>query len=83
MYALSENPANTRNLEREPMTIGNATHFAAWMIKNANDPTITDENRSILYANWNLDSDRGYGYLSWSGTIKGTRPYEVENETYL
>ena len=52
------------------------------MIKNANDPGISDETRKVIYANWNLDSDRGYAYLAWKGTIPNSDPYDVENEEY-
>jgi hypothetical protein len=24
----------------------------------------------FLYRNWNLDSDRGYGYLTWRGAVE-------------
>jgi len=83
MYALSDSPEQTRSIERDRRAIGNATNFTAWMIRHANDPNITEEIRSMLYSNWNLDSDRGYGYLTWSGTIQHADPFNVENERYL
>lgn len=83
MYALSSSPEQTRSIEQRRITIGNATVFTAWMIAHANDPGITDENRSILYANWNLDSDRGYGYLTWKGTVPDADPFTIEDEEYL
>lgn len=82
MYALSSSPGQTRSIEYDRISIGNATDFTAWMIRHANDPNIAAEIHSILYANWNLDSDRGYGYLAWGGTIPHTDPFNVEDEKY-
>jgi len=39
---------------------------------------------SVVYTNWNLDSDRGYGYKSWrSNPLKLTPPTMVTNEKYV
>lgn len=83
MYALSNSPGQTRSIESDRRSIGNATDFTAWMIRHANDPNITGETHSMLYANWNLDSDRGYGYLAWKGTVPHADPFTVEDEEYL
>jgi hypothetical protein len=68
MYAFADAPANTRSIERDYRTIGNATAFTNWLIGNA----ITGMDPSMLFADWNLDSDRGYGYKNWKGTLKET-----------
>jgi hypothetical protein len=26
-------------------------------------------NPNVVFTNWNLDSDRGYGYKTWSGKL--------------
>lgn len=83
MYALSNSPGQTRSIEGDRRSVGNATHFSAWMIQHANDSNVTEEIHSMLYANWNLDSDRGYGYLAWRGRISHTDPFTVEDEEYL
>jgi len=83
MYAGSNSPDQTRSIAFDRKAIGNAIAFTAWMIQHSNDPNITAEIQSILFANWNLDSDRGYGYLSWRGTIPHAEPYDVDNEEYL
>jgi hypothetical protein len=68
-YALSATPIDTRALESDGIRIGNALDFTVWMIKNANESTISDETAKAIYADWNLDSDRGYGYKSWDGAF--------------
>lgn len=78
-YALSTSPEKTRQLEQKKLSIGNATDFTAWMIEHAKD----DEIAHIVYADWNLDADRGYGYKTWSGTVPNNDPYVVEKEEYL
>ena len=83
MYAHSESPGQTRSIEYDRLAIGNATDFTAWMIRHANDPNATAETLSILYKDWNLDADRGYGYLAWKGNVPNTTPFDVQNEQYL
>ncbi|HEY43860.1 MAG TPA: zinc dependent phospholipase C family protein [Anaerolineae bacterium] len=82
-YARSSSPEQTRNIESSEVSIGNATDFTAWMIQHANNPNITEEMRSVLYTDWNLDSDRGYGYLSWEGHIPHAGSFAVDQEGYL
>lgn len=61
-YAYVKTPKQTRDLESEEHKMGNAIDFAVWMIKNAYaDP--------VVYTDWNLDSDRGYGYKCWKATL--------------
>jgi len=82
-YARSNSPEQTRSIELREESIGNATDFTAWMIQHANDPDITEEMRSALYTDWNLDSDRGYGYLSWGGYKSQAGSFAVDQEEYL
>jgi hypothetical protein len=68
-YAESPNPGTTRRLARVCRKIGNATDLTAFMITTANDPSAAERERNAAHANWNLDSDRGYGYKTWSGKL--------------
>ncbi len=81
-YALSNGPVETRSLQSDRLSIGNATDFTAWMVANAHDPHRPPEVDAVLFADWNLDADRGYGYRAWSGVVPHADPYEVEDETY-
>jgi hypothetical protein len=78
LYAFADAPTNTRSIERDYRSIGNATAFTGWMISNA----VSGMDPNMLYANWNLDSDRGYGYKNWKGTLKQTET-ELETEEYV
>lgn len=60
-YASARTPAATRVLEKNEEKIGNAIDMTKWMITTA-VKTIDDAN---VFVNWNLDSDRGYGYKDW------------------
>jgi hypothetical protein len=83
-YAISaENPGQTRSIQGDCLSIGNARDFTAWMIQNAHESNLSDEILKILYTNWNLDSDRGYGYRAWAGIVPNADPYTVENEGYI
>jgi len=84
LYTLSaDDPAKTRSIQYDRRSIGNATAFTSWMIKHANDSTPDTEIQKMLYADWNLDSDRGYGYLTWRGKVPEDDPYDIENEDYV
>jgi len=82
-YALSAYPGQTRSLQCDRISICNAKDFTAWMIRHANESNPTNNIQKILYANWNLDSDRGYGYRTWSGNVPNAEPFTIENEEYL
>ena len=60
-YALAKSPSETRSLESKGYVVGNAVSFSYWMIINAH----LKRSEDIVYTNWNLDSDRGYGYKCW------------------
>jgi hypothetical protein len=81
-YAAATDPAQTIGLEREepPKRIGNATELTKWMITAAVEESPEDE--PYLYANWDLDSDRGYGYKAWSGRLEPSEN-EIVEEKYV
>ncbi len=84
MYAHNANsPEQTRSLHRDYLSIGNSRDFTVWMIRHANDSDITASIRNMLYADWNLDGDRGYGYRTWRGNVPNDEPFTVEGEEYL
>ena len=68
-YAASPSAAATRKLESAGTRIGNAIDLTAWVIQAAADPTAEEETRTVAHTDWNLDSDRGYGYKTWEGVI--------------
>lgn len=78
LYAFADTPENTRSIQRDLRRMGNATAFTNWMISNS----ITGLDPNIIYANWNLDSDRGYGYKNWKGHLKQNR-LELNVEEYV
>jgi len=61
-YAKATDPSATRAIEEKKLEIGNAIDLSVWILQNANDQTKKD----IVYCDWNLDSDRGYGYKCWA-----------------
>ncbi len=60
-YVSANNPFETRGVAKQRKKIGNAIDFSAWLIKNATNKS----KKESVYCNWNLDSDRGYGYKCW------------------
>jgi hypothetical protein len=82
-YAAAAVPAETRSLAADRLAIGNATDFTAWMIRHAHGGARPEEIRRVLFRNWNLDSDRGYGYKAWLGTVPHAEPFAVEDEAYI
>jgi len=55
-----------------PNEIGSAVELANWMVTNPDEP--------VALTNWNLDSDRGYAYKQWMGSLPGT---DVDDEAYI
>ena len=82
-YALAKSPEETRALHRESSRIGNAVNFTTWMIKTASAQGVDQSLKSILYTNWNLDGDRGYGYKTWSGLVPENGSGNVIDEKYV
>jgi len=77
-YARAEDPQQTRALQAQRKNMGPAVPLATWMMINA-----TSDRR--VFADWNLDSDRGYGYRAWSGFIPkegDERDFRVQVEQY-
>lgn len=84
LYAEAESPAVTRQLGANGTAIGNATELTAWMIATAADPRASGVEQQMAFANWNLDSDRGYGYKSWFGDFaRADGAVEVRDERYV
>jgi hypothetical protein len=61
-YAKANSPTETRELESRRVTIGNAVSFSCWMIVSS----LNQAKQGIVFTDWNLDSDRGYGYKCWT-----------------
>jgi len=79
-YAAAKSPQETRKLQGSEFTIGNAIDFATWLITNAK----ISQSEALVYTDWNLDSDRGYGYKCWtSNPLKLTPPTMVTTEEYV
>ena len=60
-YSRAPTPEKTRELEMAGHALGNAVSLSRWLILNA----FLKNNLDIVYTDWNLDSDRGYGYKCW------------------
>lgn len=82
-YAASPSPARTRALYRRCLRIGNATDLTAWMIGIASNPEAPGAARAVAFTNWNLDSDRGYGYKTWRGILPPVPAIPVTDEFYV
>jgi hypothetical protein len=83
VYANSESPAQTRSIERDRLVIGNATDLTALMVGIASADEPTNGQESLVFTNWNLDADRGYGYKTWQGDIPSQGGESVESEAYV
>lgn len=81
-YASVRGPEQTRSLQSDRLSIGNATDLTVWMVANAHNANRPPEVDAVLFADWNLDADRGYGYRAWAGVVPEAEPYEVANESY-
>ena len=78
-YANLDSPRDLLNIQMKTKPIiGNALDLTTWMIKNAHN----DEEKNVVYTNWNLDSDRGYGYKIWNGETPSNE-YMWENIKYV
>lgn len=84
-YSEAKSPDATRRLAQRCLRIGNATELTAWMIGAAADPATPDDLRTVAHTNWNLDSDRGYGFKTWDGSVpfKNEPPATPVNETWV
>jgi len=83
-YADSSTPEMTIGIEQtNQFGLGNATDLTAWLVRHANDPNNNANTKKTVFANWNLDADRGYGYLAWEGKVPHDAPYQVNQEKYV
>ncbi len=63
-YARASSPQDTRDLQtKNKKHFGNAVDLTLFILDNKDD----DELQDVVFCNWNLDGDRGYGYKSWDG----------------
>lgn len=69
LYSESCDIDTTVGFYKNSLRIGNAVDFTSWVIENAIDNTAAEGIKNIVYTNWNLDADRGYGYKTWSGDV--------------
>jgi hypothetical protein len=67
-YAAAADPQATTNLHSQGVCMGNAVDMTAWMIATAHHPP-NPGAKDLVFTNWNLDADRGYGYKTWAGDI--------------
>ncbi len=81
-YSQASTPSETVQLERQSKQIGNAIDFTKWMISVAANTSASVDEQNIVYANWNLDGDRGYGYKTWNGKLSADQ-LNVESESYV
>jgi len=79
----SGSPDQTRMYHSRGRRIGNAIDFAKFLIGLSADPS--RQQFDFLAVDWNLDSDRGYGYKNWSGIGDYLDPRErrVRFEAYV
>ncbi|HIP24217.1 MAG TPA: hypothetical protein EYG79_11580, partial [Rhodobacteraceae bacterium] len=73
-YANANSPEQAAQLRENGHVIGNAVALCSWMIRNAENSA--EEN--TVFANWNLDGDRGYGAKSWSGILPPNTDYSSQ-----
>ncbi len=82
MYANAPDPRATRDYHYSAKRIGNAADFSRWLITNAASGNSDAATREVLYADWNLDSDRGYGYKNWEGLFNAER-FGFDTESFV
>ena len=82
-YALSNGPDITRQYEGQSKRIGNTVDFTRWLIATSAETNNPDQ--SLIATDWNLDSDRGYGYKNWKGTGNNSSAQErkIISESYV
>ncbi|HKO42442.1 MAG TPA: zinc dependent phospholipase C family protein [Pyrinomonadaceae bacterium] len=74
-YSRAKTPEETRKLHRKNKKhFGNAVDLTKFILENRDD----DELQDVVFCNWNLDSDRGYGYKTWDGVPFTVVPGEID-----
>ncbi len=91
-YAEAATPADTRTLADfnrvDALELGNAVEFSSWMMQQALEIKAKEQTGQIhslshvVHCNWDLDSDRGYGYKQWFTNKNPTDVHDLD-ETYL
>jgi hypothetical protein len=68
-FAEARTPEDTRQLCNAGLEIGNAIDFSGWLIGAAVVNQRARLPEAVVFCNWNLDGDRGYGYKDWAGLV--------------
>lgn len=63
----------TSALHAEGVQVGNAVKLTQWLINKASDEGECDRLGHVIFANFDLDADRGYFYRTWKGLIYRNR----------
>jgi hypothetical protein len=80
-YAKSSDPDSTKAFYSTQKRIGIAIDFSKWMILNSSNNG--DSNTyDTVFSDWNLDSDRGYGYKNRVGLFDMDR-FEFDSEVFV
>ena len=82
-YAQAVTLSETQAKQNEKTRIGNAVAMSQWMIAHSADPEKRALWSETIFANWNLDADRGYAYKTWHGAIPSGSSQEPVNEDYV
>ena len=83
-YARASTPQDTRDLQtKNKKHFGNAVDLTLFILDNKDD----DDLQDVVFCNWNLDADRGYGYRTWDGVpftvVKGEIDGALEGKEAL
>jgi hypothetical protein len=70
----------TETLHRQRLRVGNAIDLTQWMITVASNTDLYDQYGNDVFANFDLDADRGYFHKTWRGKIE---PDRVRNFMYI
>lgn len=78
-YAKAATPEDTRKLyeTQNGKSFGNAVDLCVYLMTNAR--TSDQSLKRVVYCNWNLDGDRGYGYHAWDGVPYTVIPDEINS----
>lgn len=75
-YAACTTPEAVNSLYSQNKQVGNAIDLSSFIIQNARTTDVP--LRRIIFCNWNLDGDRGYGYKCWDGVPPTAYRGEIE-----
>ena len=71
---------DTATLHRQQLRVGNAIDLTQWMIAVAGDGDAYAQYKDDIFANFDLDADRGYFHRTWEGEIE---PDRVQDFTFI